>query len=225
MQAVRSSENKVINMAKKEKTIQVTGITIDHAKVLVVGDSDLILNKMNARNRRALIRKQKGLPPIIEEPNEWEDLITSMWWRDGEPTDFTKEGFYNALKENAPCIPTFAFLNSFKNAVIRCGFDAKGTEFMANVSVTNSNRLIPIKFATHRIEEKLIAAKLGSPVYSQQNVFSGWEAEVEVAYLNGGMFTLDQILQVANVAGFGCGVGSGRTSGYGRYHVEDVLPL
>ena len=31
-----------------------------------------------------------------------------------------------------------------------------------------------------------------------------------------------QIVNTINLAGFGLGIGSGRTSGYGRYHVVDV---
>lgn len=29
-------------------------------------------------------------------------------------------------------------------------------------------------------------------------------------------------LYIINLAGFGNGIGSGRSSGYGRYHVEDI---
>ena len=36
------------------------------------------------------------------------------------------------------------------------------------------------------------------------------------------VYSLEQIINIINLAGFGLGIGSGRTSGYGRYHVEEV---
>ena len=35
-------------------------------------------------------------------------------------------------------------------------------------------------------------------------------------------FYIQQFINIINLAGFGLGIGSGRTSGYGRYHVEAV---
>ncbi len=35
-------------------------------------------------------------------------------------------------------------------------------------------------------------------------------------------FSIEQIVNIVNLAGFGNGIGSGRSSGYGRYHVEDI---
>ena len=40
--------------------------------------------------------------------------------------------------------------------------------------------------------------------------------------LDGGAYSLEQIIQVIGLAGFGGGIGSGRTSGYGRYHIVGV---
>ena len=35
-------------------------------------------------------------------------------------------------------------------------------------------------------------------------------------------FSIEQIVNIINLAGFGNGIGSGRSSGYGRYHVEGI---
>lgn len=34
--------------------------------------------------------------------------------------------------------------------------------------------------------------------------------------------SLEQIVNIVNLAGFGNGIGSGRSSGYGRYHVDGI---
>lgn len=36
------------------------------------------------------------------------------------------------------------------------------------------------------------------------------------------VYSLDQIVNIINLAGFGIGIGSGRTSGYGRFQVVGV---
>ena len=36
------------------------------------------------------------------------------------------------------------------------------------------------------------------------------------------IYSAEQIVNIINLAGFGIGIGSGRTSGYGRYHVENI---
>lgn len=35
--------------------------------------------------------------------------------------------------------------------------------------------------------------------------------------------TPEQIVNIINLSGFGLGIGSGRSSGYGRYHVESII--
>ena len=36
------------------------------------------------------------------------------------------------------------------------------------------------------------------------------------------VYSAEQVLNIINLAGFGIGIGSGRSSGYGRYHIESV---
>lgn len=73
-------------------------------------------------------------------------------------------------------------------------------------------------------DEKLICPKKGSPVLAKLNRFSGWSAEFKIEYLDSdGSFSLEQILNIINLAGFGGGIGSGRSSDYGRFHIENVV--
>ena len=67
-----------------------------------------------------------------------------------------------------------------------------------------------------------MSPKRGAPVLSRQNRFCGWSADITVQYVDNGAFSLEQIIQVINLSGFSMGIGSGRTSGYGRYHVTGV---
>lgn len=206
---------------KKENVINVAPIVIHTATIKIVGDSDLILNKMDYYQEAKLVAIQTNQPVPTDPPVPWRIIISKLNWRDGEPTDYTEEGFKKALVENAPCIHAYGLKNSWGEAVTRNGIEQYSTRFKANVNILAKGNLIPIEFTENYIDEKLIAPRKGKPpVYTQLNRFTGWSAEVTIQYLN--EYSLDQIVQIINLAGFSMGIGSGRSSGYGRYHIEGV---
>ena len=205
----------------KTETIEIKRIETKQVTVKIIGDGDLILNKMNDVSTRQLTDQRKNKAKDLEVPNEWEQIITAMHWRDGKPTDFSEQGLIDALKNNAPCITAFGLKKSFGDAVVRNEIDKYKTKFDANVNVVSKGGLVPIQFAEHFIDEKLMSPKKGSPVLVNLNRFSGWKATFTVSYLES-VYSAEQIINIINLAGFGLGIGSGRTSGYGRYHVEEV---
>ena len=208
---------------KKEKNIAVKGLVINTATIKIVGDGDLILNKMDAPTERMLTDVRKDKSKSMEKPNEWEVVATKIRWQKPFIGDYTEENFKKNLTENAPCISAFGLKKSFGQAVVRSGLDKYATKFDASMNIVAENNLVPIKFAQHFIDEKLMSPKRGAPVLVKQNRFTGWSAEITIQYLDNGSFSLEQILQVINISGFSMGIGSGRTSGYGRYHVEEVI--
>lgn len=209
-------------MGKKVEVLELKSLDIKTAQVTIVGDGDLILNKMNDVTSRELIdiRKDKA-KNVTEKANEWESIITAIHWRDGKPTDFSEEGMKKALKENAPCLTAFGLKKSFGQAVVQNGIDTYSTKFNAGMNIVASGNLVPIKFAKHLIDEKLMSPKRGAPVLVRLNRFTGWSAVFTIQY-TGAVYSLEQIVNIINMAGFSIGIGSGRTSGYGRYHVENV---
>ena len=108
------------------------------------------------------------------------------------------------------------------NAVVRNNIDTYKTKFNANVNVIGKgDGLIPITFSEHHLDKKLMQPKKKSPVLSRLNRFSGWSAEFDIAYMEN-VFSVSSIISIINLTGFGIGIGSGKTSGYGRFHVESV---
>ena len=194
------------------------------ATIFIEGDGDLVLNKMNARNERALTAEDRK--KIREVPNAWEDIITAVHWRDGIPckdtyTECSEDMYYKMLEENAPCITAFGLKKSFCQAVVRNEIDKYGTKFDNAVNVVADRGLIPITFAEASIDERLMSPKKGAPVTVRLNHFGGWKAAFKINYTDH-VYSLEQIVNIINLAGFGLGIGSGRTSGYGRYHVVGV---
>ncbi len=207
-------------MAKTEK-ITLHTLTPVQLEVTIVGDGDLVLNKMNDVTVKQLTDKRKNKAKDIEVPNMWEEIITSMHWYNGKPADFSEDGLIKALEENAPCITAFGLKKSFGDAVVRAEIDKYKTKFDANVNIMAKNNLVPITFAGHYVDEKLMSPKKGSPVLVHLNRFSGWRATFTVSFMEN-VYSAEQILNIINLAGFGIGIGSGRSSGYGRYHIESV---
>lgn len=203
----------------KNNVIELKPLGNKFMEVTIIGDGDLVLNKMNDHTARELTSTRKGKAKDISVPNVWEQIITSMHWAKGKPTDFSEQGLVDALQNNAPCLTGFGFKKSFGDAVVRNEIDKYKTKFDAAVNVVGD--LFPIKFSEHFIDEKLMSPKKGAPVLVHLNRFTGWECTFVVSYMEN-VYSAEQIINIINLAGFGLGIGSGRSSGYGRYHVARV---
>jgi len=208
----------------KNNEIMLAHINVKTAEIFIEGDSDLVLNKMNARNTRTLMADDRK--KIKEVPNKWEDIITAISWRDGIPardtyTECSEEMMLDMLKTNAPCISAFGLKKSFGQAVVRNEIDKYATKFDNAVNVKAPKGLVPVTFAEWAIDERLMSPKRGAPINVSLSHFIGWKASFLIDYTDH-VFSLEQIVNIINLAGFGLGIGSGRTSGYGRYHVVDV---
>lgn len=212
-------------MAKKEvKEIKIPQIPVNTIQVRITGDSDLILNRMNRRNKQDMLDKQANRPKNTEAHNDWEDAATALHWNIPVGEIETEEDYAWLFDNGKPCISAFGLLKTFGQTVTRFGLDSKGTIFTANVQVTAKDGLIPIEYTEHVLDEKLIPTntQARTPVRSLQNRFLGWSAVLTIQYIDNGQFSLEQILQIIGLSGFGIGIGSGKTTGYGRYHIESA---
>lgn len=206
-----------------ENVIELKPIAVKTARIYIEGDGDLVVNKMNARCYRFLSGDRNETK---ETPNRWEDIITAIHWFDGVPVkdtyrECTEELLHDMLKNNKPCITAFGLKKSFNQAVVRNEIDKYSTKFDNALNVVADKGLIPVEFAEWSLDERLMSPKRGAPVTTLLNHFSGWKANFMITYTDN-VYTLKSILNIINLAGFGCGIGSGRSSGYGRYHIVSV---
>lgn len=210
----------------REKVVELKNMSerVHHAIIEIEGDGDLVLNKMNARNTRALLAEDRK--KVKESPNVYEDIITAIWWRDPIPAKDTykecdEEMMHKLEKENAPCITAFGLKKSFGQAVVRNEIDKYATKIDNAINVVADKGLVPITYTTWHVEERLMSPKKGAPVVVRLNHFGGWRAKFRIDYTDN-VYSLNEIVNIINLAGFGLGIGSGRSSGYGRYHVVGV---
>ena len=163
---------------------------------------------------------------VSERPNRWEDICTAIHWRDELPckdtyTEIDEDFFKRQLSENAPCISAFGLKKSWCQTVVRNEIDKYATKFDSAVNISAKRNLVPITFAEWSLDERLMSPKRGAPIFVALNHFSGWKAEITILFTEN-VYSLNEITNIINLAGFSVGIGSGRTSGYGRYHVADV---
>lgn len=228
-------------MAKKNDTaneanvIALKPINVKRGIVCIRGSSDLVLNKMNASNTRQLIAPDRKAQAVWEaqHKNVWEDIITAIHWRDPLPLkgdnsdglatnrECSAEMMEWLLANNAPCITAFGLKQSWGQAVIRQEIDKFRTKFDSAVNIVSPGGLVPVKFAEWRIDERLMAPKKGAPITTRLNHFVGWSAEVPIEFTEN-VFSISSIATAICYAGFSIGIGSGRTSGYGRYTIGDA---
>lgn len=197
---------------------------VKSAEIYIEGTGSLVCHKMNARDRRLLTADDRK--KIKEVPNPWEDIITSIHWRDPIPCEDTyhecnQEMFNKMLKDNAPCITSFGLKKSFNAAIVRNEIDKYATKFDNALNITADKGLVPFTFTEWSLDEHLMSPVKGSPIVCKLNIFSGWKAHFRIDYTEH-VFSLQEMINVINLAGFGIGIGSGRTSGFGRYRVVDV---
>ena len=221
---------------KKNETIELSTIKEGSMIVKISGDSDLILCKKARSYEREEIFKQshpKGtkIPAEYQQAyNLWEKLITSINWEnpiefhDDDYSKYTEEEWNKYMSENKPCILAKAFQESIKEAFISCGFKDStgkaGTDFKRTISFQSR---VPISFAQAGYDQHLAQTSGLSKtnVLTQQNVFNGWSAEIQINYLETA-FPKETILDLIQCAGKFIGIGSRRGEGYGRYHIEAV---
>lgn len=211
---------------KDESTVELMNIEakVKHMLVTIEGDGDLILNKMNARNERKLLADDRN--SVDERPNIWEDIVTSIHWEkplkcEDTYTECNEEMFNDLRKNNKPCITAFGLRQSIGDAVVRNEIDNYSTKIKNAINVIAPGGLIPVEFGGWSIEKRLMSPKKGKPVTVHLNHLHNWRAKFQIDYMDH-VYSRDQILNFVNLAGFGGGIGSGRTSGYGRYHIVQV---
>ena len=221
----------------KAEEIVLKEIKVEHAIIVIEGKGDLVLNCMNASNARQLLADDRKAQKLWEDQhkNKWEDIITSMHWKnpipitgdnsDGLATnrECNEEMFFSMLDpaNNAPCISAFGLKKSWGQAVVRQEIDKYSTKFDSAVNIVATGGLIPIKFAEWRLDERLMSPKKGAPVTTRLNHFVGWSAEIPIEFTTN-VYSSTEIATIINYAGFSLGIGSGRSSGYGRYHIADI---
>jgi len=191
---------------KIEVTIQ--AIKVADLKLKVEGMTPLLMNKFSDEAKQGLLDKQAGKSK--ERAKRTKEIITkeieSCIHRlpDGQ-AGFPASGFKKAMVEAA----TGKLLEGMNGKL------AKGAFFIMG-------NLVPIKYKKQVINEAIGRIGRKIPMVTFRPEFQEWTAELPIKY-NSSQVTAQQIIALANLAGFHIGVGDWRPQCNGSYGTFKVF--
>jgi len=175
----------------------------------VEGETPLLMHKFSDVSKQGLLDKQAGKSverhkrTKEEIAKEVEACIHRM--PDGK-VGFPASGFKKAMVEAA----TGKLLQGMNGKL------AKGSFFIIG-------NLVPIKYKRQTVNEAIGRIGRNIPMVVFRPEFDGWSTELLVRY-NRSQITVQQIVALANLAGFHIGVGDWRPQCNGTYGMFKVLP-
>lgn len=218
MATKKEAENKVIVLPEFKR---------ESAMIELVGEEPLILCCMTKSARQEIIDKFTGkeIPKKKDPINMYEQLVSSLHWMDGEETDYTKEGWMNALKNNRVGYHIEGIKKGMLEAVIRVFGKSKSTVENASISVIPEKKcLVPVTFEGNSYTEDIITSYNGT-FLSYKNVFEDWRIKLRVDYLSSNI-SIDTIVTIFQAMGFAGGLGARRVGlkgcTNGTFHVGEV---
>ena len=192
-------------MAKiTEQVIELKRINLQRATVELTGDSPLIVHAWSAKAKKEMLDKQmkraKG-PKVAKDPE-----------RDYE------DAFYRMDNGN-PGFPTIAFKAAAVSAGGRFADGMKMTQLRGMFRI--EGELVEI-IGTPTMREDMVRVGMGTADIRYRPEFKEWSVKLPVQY-NADAISLEQLVNLLNMAGFGVGVGEWRPEKdgqYGMFHVE-----
>jgi len=189
--------------SKKEVSVELKPINIQHAELKLVGDSPLIVHAWSAKAKKEMLDKQMKKAKNAKEAKDPE--------RDYE------ESFYR-LPNGRPGFPTIGFKQAAVSAGGRFSDGLKMTELRGSFFIEGELSEI---IGEPRMREDMVRVGMGTADIRYRPEFPEWSTVLNIKY-NADAISLEQIVNLFNLAGFGVGVGEWRPEKdgqYGMFHV------
>lgn len=191
-------------MAKEEtKVVELKRIRVETVELRIVGDSPLIVHAWSAKAKKEMLDKQMKKAKTAKEAKD--------------PERDYKEAFYR-LPDGKPGFPTIAFKQAAVAAGGRFSDGLKMTELRGAFFVVGE--LVEI-VGKPTMREDMVRVGMGTADIRYRPEFKEWAATLVIKY-NADAMSLDQLVNIFNLAGFGVGVGEWRperNGQYGMFHV------
>lgn len=203
-------------MAKKtEVQIVIPPMNIQSLELVVIGDSELIINKWSEKAKRQILDKQmQKAVPKRSPKNPERDFFDSLYWLTKKPAKPTMA----TLKKAKFGFPAVGFKASAVNA---CSFVGGVTKVAARGMMHINQEFIEIQSGPPRMREDMVRVGMEKPDIRYRGGFPKWRAKLPITY-NANVISAEQIANLFQLAGFAIGVGEWRPpkdGDFGRFHV------
>lgn len=222
-----------INIRKSEKKV---------AKLRIVGDSPLIVHNWDEKAKREMLETQMGKDKTKKKWTKmpFDDFARALYWitemptttimdeSRGEERDVVTEELYDkALEEGARFgFPANAFKMAGNSAAYRKGWVKNQMALRGAYFLTSEDgELVEIKGDKPLIRQDMVKVGMGSSDIRYRPIFENWYCDLTLEVDTGYGIPMNDIVNVINAGGSGCGVGEWRPEKdgiFGRYHVELV---
>lgn len=218
-------------MAKAtEQVIEIKPVELSTVTVRVRGTSPLIVHKWSAKAKKMMLDAQTGetKTKTREKKNPVADFIGSAYWLTEEPTEGTEKAFIDAVKAGARWgFPAAAFKIGACMAASRNELGIKTTVLRGAFFIEGegADQCVEIQGCIPTMREDIVRVggmtKTADLRYRAQ--FDNWYADLKIMFNKNGPVSLEQIVNLINLAGMCCGVGEWRPEkdgSFGMYTVE-----
>lgn len=190
------------------EVIELRRIEVKVTAIRVVGDTPLIVHAWSDASKREILDKQMKRAKTANPPKD--------------PEKEYRSGFYT-LPDGRYGFPAIAFKAAAVSAGGRFGQGMKMTELRGSFFVEGEDGtdLVAIE-GEPAMREDMVRIGMGLATIRYRPEFRSWSALVRTRF-NAGKLSLEQLVNLFNLAGFGVGVGDWRperNGQYGRFHVE-----
>lgn len=170
-------------------------------QIRLIGDSPLIVHRFGEKARKMMLDKQMGKAKSGKEAKN--------------PEADYEESMYRT-EDGRPGFPAIAF----KAAAVNAANDAGIQKTLARRAFHVAGEIIPIE-GTPTMREDMVRIAMGTADIRHRAEFRHWAVTLDVTY-NAGIISLEQLINLFQIAGFGVGVGEWRperNGTYGTFHV------
>jgi hypothetical protein len=186
---------------KNTNVIELPELKKQSVQIRLVGDSPLIMHRFGEKARKQMLDKQMGKAKSGREAKDPEaDYQESMYRTD----------------DGAPGFPAIAF----KAAAVSAANDAGIQKVLARRAFHVAGEIIPID-GEPIMREDVVRIGMGTADIRHRAEFKHWTVTLDVVF-NAGIISLEQLINLFQIAGFGVGVGEWRPERdgtFGTFHV------
>jgi hypothetical protein len=196
-------------MAERQETVTLEPIKRAEMKIRVIGETPLLSHKFSDESKQSMVDKQRQKSKQMTKRDIGAELDQAVYWLDKKKRKigFPASAFKKAMVEVAPYLK-----NMDKKK-------AKGSFFV----IGESNDLVPINYGEQVVNEAVVRLSGPSKVafVRYRPEFRNWECELLIRF-NEAQIGVEQIVALANLAGFHIGVGDWRPQCSGTYGMFKV---
>ena len=192
--------------AAPSTTIEVPNFARGRATLTLAGDSPLICHAWSDKAKKMMLDKQmKKAKGGKEAKDPEQDFYDSLYHHPDGGYGFPVVGF------KASAVSACRYVDGLPMTVARGAFHING-------------ELVKLEGSDPTMREDMVRVGMGTADIRYRGQFDPWTVKLDLVY-NPQALSLEQIVNLFNIAGFGVGVGEWRPEKdgqYGRFHVQDV---